>query len=102
MSDNAAILIRALEASGSDREAALARAILGDPAEVPAAGDVPAAVAEARPEIGQALPESVAPSGERAPASHGGQLTRADVSAMSADEINDRWDEVQAVLEGGQ
>jgi hypothetical protein len=32
MSDNTQILIRALEASGSQREADLARAILGDPA----------------------------------------------------------------------
>ena len=40
--DKNAILIRALEASGSDREAQLARAILGDPAATPAAPAQPA------------------------------------------------------------
>jgi hypothetical protein len=49
--DKNAILIRALEASGSEREANLARAILGDPA-VPASD--PAPVTPAAPEAAPA------------------------------------------------
>jgi hypothetical protein len=81
MSDNHAILIRALEASGSEREAQLARAILGDPAaasadappaapetppappttpEIPSVAVPPAAVAAAAPAPGQ-LPEGILP-----------------------------------------
>ncbi len=77
--DKVAILIRALEASGSEREAKLARAILGE-SEVKAAPAPPA-------------DEEPAPEAD-------GALTLADVKAMSEAEINARWNEVAAVMQG--
>jgi hypothetical protein len=87
-SDNSEILIRALEASGSEREAKLARAILGQPAAPaePAAPAVPAAAAPAA--------EETAPPG-KAP------LTAADLGTISQEEAVERMDEVDALLRAG-
>jgi len=116
MSDEkTAILIRALEASGSEREAQLARAILGDPAAAPAApaavvpavpAEVAAPAAPAAPEIPSApmVPAPVAaatPQGPQPPAGKAPLLTQADVEGISQAEYEARYAEVEAVLRGG-
>ncbi len=72
MSDNSEILIRALEASGSQREADLARAILAAPAQ-------PVAPA----------PDATAPAAPAAPAqAEPPKLTLADIDAMTQKELS--------------
>jgi len=92
-SENSEILIRALEASGSEREAKLARAILG---EAPVAS-APAAAAAAAPAPGVADVSALPPAAQalaaelaaRTPAGHppGGELTRDDLKSMTAGQI---------------
>ena|SRR5664279_5389962 len=88
-SENSEILIRALEASGSEREAKLARAILG---EAPAAQPAVASVAPVTPAVGAPTSEVPALPAEvqvLAAASTGppSGLTRADLRTMSAQTI---------------
>jgi hypothetical protein len=93
MSDEkTAILIRALEASGSEREAQLARAILGDPAA--AAPEAPAAAAAAAPVA------PTTPTGPQPPPGKQPLLNQADVEGLSQGEYEARHDEVQAALAG--
>jgi hypothetical protein len=102
--DKTAILIRALEASGSEREAQLARAILGDPAatpaapaeataaaEIPAAATVPAPVAASAAEQGPQPPPGKAPL-----------QTLDDWEALSEREQLARMDEVDELMRQGQ
>jgi hypothetical protein len=100
--DKNAILIGALEASGSEREANLARAILGDPAapaaaaaaepaapvapvEIPAAPLVPTPIAAAAAQQGPQPPPGKAP------------LTTADLNTISQAEAVQRMDEIEAL-----
>jgi hypothetical protein len=102
-SENSEILIRALEASGSEREAKLARAILGEvPAQptapaAPAAGD-PAPAAMPAPVAAPAIPGEVAPAGVpvevqahaaamAASGVPGGEVTREQLKTMDAHQI---------------
>lgn len=106
MSDNSALLIKALEAAGHDQAAALARAILpvegAAPAEAAPAGGVPAEGAPRevalQPQVGVTLPAG-AVTGSPAPAGHGAALTWTEVQQMTPEQINARWDEVSAVME---
>ncbi len=96
MSDEkTAILIRALEASGSEREAKLARAILGAAAEAPAAPEIPAAATVPAPVAAGAEQQGPQPPAGKAPL-----VTQADVEALSEQEFNSRYAEVEAVLGG--
>lgn len=104
MSENTQILIRALEASGSQREADLARAILGDPAappaatpETPAAPEIPAAPLVPVPVAAVAEQQGPPPPPGKAPL-----LTVEDAEALPQEEFDVRYDEVQAVLQAGQ
>src|SRR5947207_5179237 len=78
------ILIRALRASGSEREAQLAEAILGDPAPTPAATPTPD---PARPA-----------AGDSAPGQAPGQLPE---GVMSLEEI-DAWERRPAPKSGAE
>jgi hypothetical protein len=99
--DNAQILIRALEASGSEREAQLARAILGDPAAAgpeapaPVAPEIPAASAPA-----QAV--AAAPQGSTPPPGKAPLQTLDDWEALSEREQLARMDEVDELMRQGQ
>lgn len=91
---NVEILKKALRAAGHDQALALVDAILGS-SESPKQGDGDHAAAQSG-------------AGERMPAAEVVQpevdvtgLTRADLEVMSAEEINRRWDEVQAALQRG-
>jgi hypothetical protein len=101
MSDNSALLIKALEAAGHDQAAALARAILpveaAAPAEAAPAEGAPREVA-LQPQVGVTLPAG-AVTGSPAPAGHAAALTWAEVQQMTPEQINARWDEVSAVME---
>ena len=109
MSDEkTAILIRALEASGSDREAQLARAILGDPGAQTPAADAPAAPAPAAAPVTPDNPQlaDVGVAGEQAagpmpPPGKAPLRTYADVEALSDAEFDARHAEIQAVLRAG-
>ncbi len=104
MSDKSEILIRALEASGSEREAKLARAILGDPAASagdPAVSAATPATPAAVPEVGTAVAPGPLPAGAPTPPPGKAPLvTMVDVDALSQAEVVARMDEVDFVLYG--
>jgi hypothetical protein len=92
MSDsNTEILIRALEASGSEREAKLARAILGAAPAQPTAPEAPPAAAP---------PAVPAEAGPPRPPGKAPLTSMADVDALSQAEIVERMDEVDVLLRG--
>ena len=101
-SENSEILIRALEASGSEREAKLARAILGEAAPAPAAAPVaPVTPAVGAPTSEVALPAEVAALAAASTGPPSG-LTAADLRTMTANQIA-KLDpkDVNRALEGG-
>jgi hypothetical protein len=85
------ILIRALRASGSEREAQLAEAIL------PAAAEP--AVADPTPPAAAALPaaDATRPEAEEQPSG----LTREQLDGMSREEVLERMDEVDEAMRRG-
>jgi hypothetical protein len=95
MSDsNTEILIRALEASGSEREAKLARAILGAAPAQPTAPEAPPAAVDPAP------PAVPAEAGTPPPPGKAPLTSMADVDALSQAEIVERMDEVDVLLRG--
>ncbi|MFI5003448.1 MAG: hypothetical protein ACHQE6_00395 [Solirubrobacterales bacterium] len=99
MSDEkTAILIRALEASGSEREAQLARAILGDPAAAAAADPAaPVAPASAAP----VAPLVPAPQGPQPPPGKAPVQSLEEFEALPQAERLARMDEADALLLSG-
>lgn len=105
MPDNNEILIRALEASGSQREADLARAILGNPAAPEAdRAAAPAAQAELTPGQAYAQQQQAAQAAQQGPTPPPGKAPLSTIEAWEALPQKERLARMaecdQLVLEG--
>ena len=101
MDDKTATLIRALEASGSEREANLARAILGDPAAPAPAAPPAAPEIPATPVPAAAVEAATSATGPTPPPGKAPLQNLDEWEALPHDEQLARMDEVDYLLGRG-